>query len=61
MRKAMSIKRHKELYNLLDGSSVKIERGGMNFISSDYCVLGGDLRDWEDIVENLKQTNFDFE
>jgi hypothetical protein len=61
MRKAMAIKKHKELYSLLDGDSVKIERGGMDFKSSDYYVLGGDLRDWEDIVRSLEKIDFNLE
>lgn len=57
----MTVKKHKELYNLVDSSSVKIERGGMDFKSSDYCILGGDLRDWEDVAKSLEKIDFDLE
>lgn len=54
MRKAMTIKKRKELYSLLDDPSlVKIERGGMDLKGPDYCILGGDLRNWTDITKRL--------
>jgi tRNA wybutosine-synthesizing protein 4 len=60
MKKAMAIKKRKELSSLLDDpSEVKIERGGMDLKSSNYCILGGDLRNWTDITKRLVNAGLD--
>lgn len=60
MRKAMTIKRRKELSALLDSpENLKIARGGMDLLGTDYCLLGGDLRNWDDIGEKMKEAGLD--
>ncbi|KAI8878956.1 leucine carboxyl methyltransferase [Backusella circina FSU 941] len=58
MKKAMTIKKRKELNQYVDGP-VKIERGGMDLKSSNYCLIGGDLRDWNDIAKRLMDSGLD--
>ncbi|KAG0738754.1 hypothetical protein G6F57_007173 [Rhizopus arrhizus] len=56
-KKAMIIKRQAELSkHLLD---IKIERGGMDLKSQDYCLLGGDLRHWPEVSNQLIRAGFD--
>lgn len=60
MKKTMIVKRRPELYQLLDTSKdLKIERGGMDLKSDKYCLLGGDLRKWSDVVGLLLKSGFD--
>lgn len=60
MKKAMTIKKSKELSSLLDDpEKVKIERGGMDLKSTSYCLLGGDLRNWSDIASRMMDAGFD--
>ncbi|KAI9478890.1 MAG: putative leucine carboxyl methyltransferase [Benjaminiella poitrasii] len=60
MRKAMMIKKHKELFHLLDDvNQVKIERGGIDFVSPDYCLIGGDLREWTECATRLVEAGLD--
>lgn len=60
MKKAMLIKKRRELCSLLDDpSNVKIERGGMDLKGPDYCMLGGDLRNWTDITTRLVDAGLD--
>lgn len=60
MKKAMTIKKSKELSSLLDDpEKVKIERGGMDLKSTGYCLLGGDLRNWSDIASRMIDAGFD--
>ncbi|CAM0138586.1 unnamed protein product, partial [Umbelopsis sp. WA50703] len=54
----MTIKKRKELFSLLD-ENAKVERGGMDLKSLDYCVLGGDLRNWPDTVTRLVEAGLD--
>ncbi|KAI7901788.1 leucine carboxyl methyltransferase [Cokeromyces recurvatus] len=62
MKKAMMIKKHKELLHLLDNvNQVKIERGGMDLKSPDYCLLGGDLREWTTCSKRLIDAGLDFQ
>lgn len=56
-KKAMTIKRQPELSKILGES--KIERGGMDLKSADYCLLGGDLRKWTDVSNRLLESGFD--
>lgn len=58
MKKVMTIKKRKELFSLLD-ENAKVERGGMDLNSLDYCVLGGDLRNWSDTVTRLVDAGLD--
>ncbi|KAI8987681.1 S-adenosyl-L-methionine-dependent methyltransferase [Mycotypha africana] len=58
MKKAMTIKRQKVFSQLLAGD-VKLERGGMDLKCSDYCLLGGDLRNWHEIVRKLEEAGLD--
>lgn len=61
MKKAMTIKTRKELSVLLDDpDQVKIERGGMDLKSTSYCLLGGDLRNWSEIVTRMVDAGLDF-
>jgi tRNA wybutosine-synthesizing protein 4 len=60
MKKAMWIKKRKELSCLLDDiDQVKIERGGMDLKGSSYCMLGADLRNWSDIANRLVDAGLD--
>ncbi|KAI8053152.1 S-adenosyl-L-methionine-dependent methyltransferase [Gilbertella persicaria] len=59
MKKAMSIKRRKQLDTLVDHT--EIERGGMDFKSDHYCLLGGDLRDWQDVSKRLIKAGLNVE
>ncbi|KAI7890654.1 S-adenosyl-L-methionine-dependent methyltransferase [Mucor mucedo] len=60
MKKAMLIKKRKELSCLLDDlDQVKIERGGMDLKSTSYCLLGADLRKWSDIAHQLVEAGLD--
>lgn len=60
MKKAMTIKKRKELSSLLgDLDQVKIERGGMDLKSASYCLLGGDLRNWTDVATRLIEAGLD--
>lgn len=60
MKKAMLIKKRKELSCLLDDlDQVKIERGGMDLKSTSYCLLGADLRNWSDIATRLVEAGLD--
>lgn len=62
MKKAMMIKKRKELSCLLDDlDQVKIERGGMDLKSTSYCLLGADLRKWSDIANRLVDAGLDLE
>ncbi|GAA5813458.1 hypothetical protein MFLAVUS_006936 [Mucor flavus] len=58
MKKVMAVKKRKELFSLLD-ENAKVERGGMDLKSLDYCVLGGDLRNWSDTVTRLVDAGLD--
>ena len=58
LRKAMTIKKRKELCSLLP-EDVKIGRGGMDLLSSEYCLIGGDLRKWSDIATRLIDAGLD--
>lgn len=62
MKKAMMIKKRKELCSLLaDSDQIKIGRGGMDLLSKDYSILGGDLRNWSDIANRLVEAGLDLE
>jgi hypothetical protein len=41
--------------------TVQLERGGQELSSSDYALIGGDLREWSDIVERLTHHGFQAE
>ena len=58
MGKAMRIKKSKEL-SLIVGESAKVLKGGADFASTNYFLLGGDLRDWSTVVGKLKSYGFD--
>ncbi|KAI8380028.1 leucine carboxyl methyltransferase 2-like protein [Blakeslea trispora] len=60
MKKAMTIKRRKQLSDLLEGS-VRIERGGIDLKSDQYCLLGGDLRKWSEVSQQLVASGLDLE
>ncbi|KAI8350620.1 leucine carboxyl methyltransferase 2-like protein [Choanephora cucurbitarum] len=60
MKKAMTIKRRKELSALLEGS-VSLERGGMDLKSDQYCLIGGDLREWPEVSQRLIASGLDTE
>ncbi|ORZ03045.1 leucine carboxyl methyltransferase 1 [Syncephalastrum racemosum] len=58
MKKAMTIQRRKELHEHL--SHVRIEKGGTELQSDQYCLLGNDLRSWkESVVPQLLANGFD--
>ncbi|KAI8985787.1 S-adenosyl-L-methionine-dependent methyltransferase [Pilobolus umbonatus] len=60
MKKAMCIKRKTELHQLLgDSDQVKIEKGGMILKGPSYCLLGGDLRNWPEVVKSLMESGLD--
>ncbi|CAO3625477.1 unnamed protein product [Mucor fragilis] len=62
MKKAMMIKRRKELCSLMaDADQAKIGRGGMDLMGKDYCLVGGDLRNWPDIVSRLLEAGLNLE
>ncbi|KAI8370346.1 leucine carboxyl methyltransferase 2-like protein [Radiomyces spectabilis] len=58
MKKAMTIKRHAELNKWL-GDRVIVEKGGMELKGDDYSLIGGDLREWHNIVQRLLYHGFD--
>ncbi|CAO3639561.1 unnamed protein product [Mucor hiemalis] len=59
-KKAMIIKKRKELSSLLGApETVKLGRGGIDLLSSEYSLLGGDLRCWDDIGEKIMETGFE--
>lgn len=39
----------------------KIGRGGMDLLGEDYCLVGGDLRNWLDIASRLLEAGLDLE
>ena len=47
----------KLLFDLL--FPVLIEKGGIELASDEYFLLGGDLRDWSEIVQRLVHYGFD--
>ncbi|KAI9253404.1 S-adenosyl-L-methionine-dependent methyltransferase [Phascolomyces articulosus] len=57
VKKAMTIKRRAQLNDLIQ--NVRIEKGGIEFASDEYFLIGGDLREWSDIVERLVHYGFD--
>ncbi|KAL9547004.1 hypothetical protein MBANPS3_006391 [Mucor bainieri] len=62
MKKAMAIKRRKELFSLMaEADQARIGRGGMDLLGKDYCLLGGDLRSWPDIASRLVEAGLDLE
>ncbi|CEP10343.1 hypothetical protein [Parasitella parasitica] len=62
MKKAMMIKKRKELYSLLGVEEQgKLGRGGMDLLGKDYSLLGGDLRNWPDIAKRLLDAGLDLE
>ncbi|CAO0795251.1 unnamed protein product [Mucor circinelloides] len=62
MKKAMMIKRRKELSSLMtEADQAKIGRGGMDLLGKDYCLLGGDLRNWSDIANSLLKAGLNIE
>lgn len=61
-KKAMIIKKKKELYSLLGApETVELGRGGTDLLSSEYSLLGADLRAWSDIGEKIIEVGLDFE
>ncbi|ORE06106.1 leucine carboxyl methyltransferase [Rhizopus microsporus var. microsporus] len=59
-KKAMTIKRHANLHKLIDSEgNIKIEKGGMDLKSKDYCLLSGDLRDWSAVSQRLIESGLD--
>lgn len=62
MKKAMMTKRRKELSSLMaEADQAKIGRGGMDLLGKDYCLLGGDLRNWSDIADSLLKAGLNVE
>ncbi|KAI7860527.1 leucine carboxyl methyltransferase 2-like protein [Circinella umbellata] len=57
VKKAMAIKRRPQLYELIQ--NVRIVRGGIELASDEYFLLGGDLREWSEIVQRLVHYGFD--
>lgn len=56
----MTIKRHANLHKLIDPEgNIKIEKGGMDLKSKDYCLLSGDLRDWSAVSQRLIESGLD--
>lgn len=56
----MTIKRHANLHKLIDREgNIKIEKGGMDLKSKDYCLLSGDLRDWSAVSQRLIESGLD--
>ncbi|KAI7882931.1 leucine carboxyl methyltransferase [Lichtheimia hyalospora FSU 10163] len=55
-KKASIVHRRKELNQYLtDARAVK---GGMELVSKHYCLLGGDLREWDNITSRLLDHGF---
>ncbi|KAI9031931.1 leucine carboxyl methyltransferase 2-like protein [Phycomyces nitens] len=54
VKKAMSIQRHAALHDLLGSKDdIHLERGGTELIGPDYCLVGGDLREWDQVADRL--------
>ncbi|KAF7721405.1 hypothetical protein EC973_004711 [Apophysomyces ossiformis] len=59
-KKALTIKRYKDLNQLLGPpDNIKIDKGGMELSSHDYCLIGEDLRAWNNVVERLVHYGLD--
>ncbi|KAI9281612.1 S-adenosyl-L-methionine-dependent methyltransferase [Sporodiniella umbellata] len=56
-KKAMTIHRQRDLSELI--GEMKIERGGLDLKAKDYCLLGGDLRNWSEVSNHLLSAGFD--
>ncbi|KAL0083940.1 S-adenosyl-L-methionine-dependent methyltransferase [Phycomyces blakesleeanus] len=54
VKKAMSIQRHPALHNILGPKEdIRLEKGGTELIGPDYCLVGGDLREWDQVAARL--------
>ncbi|KAI8088861.1 S-adenosyl-L-methionine-dependent methyltransferase [Halteromyces radiatus] len=71
VKKARIIKQRKELQDIMTQGNdhlsseenkeqgIRLERGGAELSSHDYHLIGGDLRQWDQIVERLQVHGFD--
>lgn len=61
-KKAMIIKKKQELSSLLGTpETVKLGRGGIDLLSSEYSLLGADLRAWSNIGEKIIEVGLDLD
>ncbi|KAG0269017.1 hypothetical protein DFQ27_005123 [Actinomortierella ambigua] len=59
-KKAMTIKKHKDLMDVLQGQQVRLGMGGTELYADDYCLLAADLREFElEVLPKLKAQGFD--
>ncbi|CAH1758045.1 1807_t:CDS:2 [Entrophospora sp. SA101] len=59
LKKIMSIRRHEELLELL-GNEIEIGKGETEIYGIDYCLLSGDLRNFEsDLIPIMESKGFD--
>ncbi|KAF8989068.1 hypothetical protein BGZ52_000733, partial [Haplosporangium bisporale] len=59
-KKAATIKKNKALTDVIGDPDLKVGLGGTELYSKDYCLLSGDLREFEDtILPKLKVQGFD--
>ncbi|KAI9314464.1 S-adenosyl-L-methionine-dependent methyltransferase [Dichotomocladium elegans] len=56
-KKTAIIKRYPDLHGLVANS--RLERGGMDLVSDDYVLVGGDLRQWPNIMSHMLDYGFD--
>ncbi|CAB4374816.1 unnamed protein product [Rhizophagus irregularis] len=54
-KKVAIIQKHKDLSDLI-GNEIQIGKGGTEIYAPDYCLISGDLREWEEnIVSHLEE------
>ncbi|KAG0090110.1 hypothetical protein BGZ93_008240 [Podila epicladia] len=59
-KKAATIKKNKAFTDVIGDPDLKVGLGGTELYSKDYCLLSGDLREFEDtILPKLKAHGFD--
>ncbi|KAK3818994.1 MAG: S-adenosyl-L-methionine-dependent methyltransferase [Benniella sp.] len=59
-KKAAVIKKNKSFTDIIGDPDLKLGQGGTELYSKDYCLLSGDLREFEhSIVPKLKAQGFD--
>ncbi|KAG0360510.1 hypothetical protein BG005_010534 [Podila minutissima] len=59
-KKAATIKKNKAFTDVIGDPDLKVGLGGTELYSKDYCLLSGDLREFEDtILPKLKAQGFD--
>ncbi|KAF9438073.1 hypothetical protein BGZ76_009854 [Entomortierella beljakovae] len=59
-KKAFTIKKNKVFTDIVSDPNMKVGLGGMEIYANDYCLLSGDLREFEEsIVPKMKANGFD--